>query len=63
MTTEPSNLPPFMTVNYVSDYLQVAPRTVRRLIKSKDIIVHRIRGQLRVSDKDLTTYTRTSRDV
>ncbi len=63
MTTEPSNLLPFMTVNYVANYLQVAPRTVRRLIKSADIVAHRVRGQLRITDKDLTTYTRTCREA
>ena len=63
MTTETSNLPPFMTVNYVANHLQVAPRTVRRLIKSADIVAHRVRGQLRVSDKDLMTYTRTCRET
>jgi excisionase family DNA binding protein len=62
-TPEPSSLLPFMTVTYVANYLQVAPRTVRRLIKSADIVAHRVRGQLRITDKDLTTYTRTCRET
>jgi len=52
-----------MTVNYVANHLLVAPRTVRRLIKSADIVAHRVRGQLRITDKDLMTYTRTCREA
>jgi len=63
MTIEPSNLLPFMTVKDVAKHLQVAPRTIRRLIASRDIVAHKIRGQLRISDKDLLTYTRTCREA
>jgi excisionase family DNA binding protein len=40
----------------VAAYLGVSPRTVRRLINDGELVAHRVRGRLRVSEADLATY-------
>lgn len=48
----------FRSLSDVAAYLGVSPRTVRRLINDGELVAHRVRGRLRVSDIDLASYLR-----
>ena len=52
---------PFFTVAQTAERWQCSERTVRREIARKALTVHRIRGQLRISQADLKTYERLHR--
>ncbi len=52
----------FYRIEQVADRLEVATRTVRRWIKAKLLIVHRINGVVRVSDDDLAAFLASRRD-
>ena len=63
MTT--AMLPPvpahLLSVQVVAQRLGVSTKTVRRLIDSKAIVVHRIGRQIRVSEVDLAAYIQCQR--
>lgn len=50
-----------LSVAEVARRLGVSPKTVRRLIDSKAIVIHRIGRQIRISEADLATYIRCQR--
>ena len=52
---------PLHNIIYIADQADVSPKTVRRLIKSGDLIAHKIRNQWRISDEDWNLYLRTRR--
>lgn len=60
----PSNspLPRFFSVKDIAAQLRVSTKTVRRWIDAGDLSVHRVGRLLRISDADLTTFTRTRRE-
>jgi excisionase family DNA binding protein len=52
-----------LTIGQVAERLQVCTKTVRRFITAKDLVAHRIGGQLRISAADLQVFIRLRRDV
>jgi excisionase family DNA binding protein len=46
----------FFTIPDVAEQLNVATRTVRRWIKSGDLVAHRFRGVVRIADGDLRAF-------
>jgi excisionase family DNA binding protein len=57
-----SGLPKYYTIQSVAEALDVSPRTVRRWIGNRDLIVHRVGGVLRISDGDLRAFMASHRD-
>lgn len=53
--------PPFHTLKQLAERWRVCEKTVRRMIASNTLKVHRIGGQIRVSDEDLLTYEKLHR--
>lgn len=56
-------LTPLMTIPDVAKQLQVSEKTIRRWIKSGDLIAHRLGHQLRISNADLQTFIRIRRQA
>jgi excisionase family DNA binding protein len=46
----------FFTIAVVAERLDVATRTVRRWIKSGDLVVHRVGGIVRIAEGDLRAF-------
>lgn len=46
----------FFTIANVAEHLDVAVRTVRRWIKSGDLVAHRFGGVVRIAEGDLRTF-------
>jgi excisionase family DNA binding protein len=46
----------FFTIAEVAEILEVATRTVRRWIKSGDLVAHRFRGVVRIAEDDLRDF-------
>ncbi len=44
------------TVAQIAEMLRVNPRTVRRLIAAGDLVAHRFRGCLRITEADLRAF-------
>jgi excisionase family DNA binding protein len=61
MKTEP--LLKFYTVNQVADALGVSPRTVRRRIKSGDLVAHHFGTAVRIAESDLEAFIAVHRDL
>ncbi len=53
--------PCLLTVRATADRLQVAEKTVRRLIAAGDLPTHRIGGCVRVSEDDLLVFLSRAR--
>lgn len=53
---------PFHTVGQIAERWLCSTKTIRRLIRSKKLIAHRVGNQFRVSHDDLRTYERTHRE-
>jgi excisionase family DNA binding protein len=52
------------TIDETAELLNVSPRTVRRLIESGALPVHRLPGRLvRIADADLAAFLAASRSV
>ena len=51
-----------LTLNQTAETLQVSVKSVRRWIKSGELIAHRIGHQWRVSKPDLQTFIRARRN-
>ena len=54
-------MPRLFSIAQVARYLGVSTKTVSRLIKDGQIPIHRIRGQVRISEADLAAYLGQSR--
>lgn len=52
----------FFTIAEVAECLAVATRTVRRWIKSGDLVVHRFGGVVRIAEGDLRDFLAARRD-
>ena len=52
----------FFTITEVAECVRVAPRTVRRWIKAGDLVVHRVRGAVRISEDDLRAFLALHRE-
>jgi excisionase family DNA binding protein len=52
----------FFTIGNIANFLDVCPRTVRRWIKSKLLITHRINGLVRISEADFEAFLAARRD-
>ena len=57
----PRVAPPLLTVRATADRLQVAEKTVRRLITAGELPTHRIGGCVRVSEDDLLVFLARAR--
>ena len=53
----------FCTIPDVADRLQVSVRTVRRWVKTGELIAHKLGVQWRISEVDLDLFLRTRRGV
>lgn len=51
----------FFTIAEVAERLAVSPRTVRRWIRSGDLVAHRFRGAVRIAESDLRAFFATHR--
>ena len=51
-----------LTLKQVAEYLSISPRTVRRLIKDKDLRVITVGRQKRIDPKDLEAYIKGHRE-
>ena len=56
-------LPTLLTIGQVAEQLLVSTKTVRRWIKSGDLVAHRFGRQWRISESDLQTFIRTRREA
>ncbi len=52
----------FLTIAEVADWLCVASRTVRRWIKSGELVAHHFGGVLRIAESDLKAFIARHRD-
>ncbi len=52
-TTPPSRM---LTVKDVADYLRIDSKSVRRLVKSKQLAAYKVGRQWRVAERDLWAY-------
>jgi excisionase family DNA binding protein len=52
----------FFSIADVAELVGVNARTVRRWIKSRELVAYRIRGILRISEPDLTQFLEIHRD-
>ena len=52
-----------LTVPQTAEHLQVSEKTIRRWIKSGDLIAHRLGRQLRISESDLRDFIRMRREA
>lgn len=52
----------FFTIREVAERLEVATRTVRRWIKSGDLVAHRFGGAVRIAESDLKAFLARHRD-
>ena len=53
----------FFTVSDIALQLNVAPRTVHRLIANHQLVVHRIGRAVRISEADLKAFLAVHRDA
>lgn len=51
------------TIDEAAELLNVSPRTVRRLIESRALPVHRLGRLVRIADADLAAFLAASRSV
>jgi excisionase family DNA binding protein len=52
----------FFTIVEVVEIVEVATRTVRRWIRSGDLVAHRFGGVVRISEDDLQDFLNRHRD-
>jgi excisionase family DNA binding protein len=53
----------FFTFSEVAEHLSVAVRTIRRWIKTGDLVVHRVGGVVRIAEADLEAFLALHRDA
>jgi excisionase family DNA binding protein len=51
----------FFSIADVAEFLDVATRTVRRLISSGELVAHRFRGVVRIAEDDLRKFLNAHR--
>lgn len=56
-------LPAFMSVRELAERLSLSTKTVRRLIDSGQLPVHRIGGQIRIAETDAARFVSKRRQV
>lgn len=56
MTSMLSRLPRLVSIKEVATQLNVSTKTVRRLIASGELHVHRLGRQIRIAEDDLTVF-------
>jgi excisionase family DNA binding protein len=54
-------LPTLLTIDQTAEHLQVSTKTVRRWLKTGDLIAHRFGRQWRISESDLQVFIRMRR--
>ena len=52
----------FFRIVEVAERFKVVPRTVRRWIKSGELVAHRFRGAVRIAENDLNAFIARHRD-
>jgi excisionase family DNA binding protein len=52
----------FFTIAEVAECLNVSTRTVRRWIKERQLVAHRLHGVVRIADSDLRAFLAQHRD-
>lgn len=63
MKTDRPNSPMiFSTIQQIADRTEASTRTVRRWIKSKLLIAHKIGGLVRISEADFQVFLTAHRD-
>ena len=60
-STRARTAPRLLTVRAIADLLQVAEKTIRRLIAAGELPAHRIGGCVRVSEDDLLVFLSMAR--
>jgi excisionase family DNA binding protein len=65
MTGKAADTPPirFLTIAEVAQRLDVCTRTIRRWIKSGDLVAHRFGGVVRIGEGDLRAFLAAHRGV
>ena len=61
MLTPPSRLPRLLDLPDAAKALRVSVKTVRRWIEQRELRVHRLGRQLRISEEDLAAFVNRSR--
>ena len=56
-------LPALLTIPQTAEHLQVSSKTIRRWIKSGDMVAYRFGHQWRISKSDLHTFIRMRREA
>jgi excisionase family DNA binding protein len=62
-TDKPKSPPKFYTIEQVAECVEASTRTVRRWIKDKLLIAHRINGVVRISEADFLAFLMAYREV
>jgi excisionase family DNA binding protein len=57
-----SGLPKYHAIKAVAEALDVSPRTVRRWIANRDLVVHRVNGVVRIAEADLRAFLAVHRE-
>jgi len=55
-------LPAFFTILSLAERWQVSPKTIRRMVSRKEILIHRIGKQIRISADQVVIHERSSRE-
>ena len=61
-TDKPRSSPKFYTIEQIAECVEASTRTVRRWIKNKLLIAHRIDGVVRISEADFQAFLASHRD-
>jgi excisionase family DNA binding protein len=62
-TSKPTRIPHLLSVATVAVWLGVSRKTVRRMIRDRQLPSHRIGRQIRISHADLVAFLARSRSV
>ena len=61
-TDQPKSPMKFYTIEQIAECVEASTRTVRRWIKNKLLIAHRIDGVVRISEADFQAFLASHRD-
>jgi excisionase family DNA binding protein len=53
----------FFSIADVAELVQVAPRTVRRWIKARELVAYKVGGIVRIADRDLRLFLAGHREA
>ena len=59
----PKSMTRFFTVTQISEMLGISTRSVRRWVAAGELLAHKFRRQVRVSEIDLLAFLQRHRDV